>query len=340
MNKSSSSSKNHVFTRFIKIFVALLLVTTFVFSSATPAFAKKAKKKTRKPKGHIILLTTFPSNIFATDSFRIKPKLKVKVKKGVYRYGKVRFTYKSSNRRVATVNSKGVVTGVSKGNVTITIKSSNGVKRKFPLRVKGIDKLVALTFDDGPSIHTPRLLEAMHDNGFHGTFFMVGTFVQGNQGTLKKMLKYRNELGIHGWNHPYYSKMSQAEVASDIDRTRNLICSYTGVSPNLVRPPYGSHNATTLAAFSQMGCSCCMWNTDIEDWKYFNAAVVENNILNRVHPGAVLVIHDSHSWSVDAIISAMPKLKAQGYELCTVSDFCRLKGINLSPGSSFYGTDN
>ena len=327
-------SSNRVF----KNILIATLILTFVLSSSETAMAK-TKKVSKKPKGHIILVQKYPKTIYATEHFRFKPKLKVKVKKGKYRYGKVKFSYSSSNKKVATVNRKGVVTGTGAGDATITIKSSNGVRRSYQIKVKGIDKLVALTFDDGPSEHTSRLLDAIKENGFHGTFFMVGCYAQNQPDVLRKMVNYGNEPAIHSWAHADYTTMSQDAVAADIESTRNTIMNYTGVSPTLVRPPYGSYNASTLEAFRQKACSCIMWNTDIEDWKYFNAVTVENNIMSRVHPGAVLVIHDSHSWSVDAIIAAMPKLKAQGYELVTVSQFAKLKGIKLTPGSKFTGTD-
>ncbi len=315
--------------RFIVLFFVFVLVLNYSFSNV--AFAKGKKN---------VELKGVREYIFVGDSFVITPKVKKSYKKNfVAQSGQaVSFTYKSSNKKVATVSKNGKVKGKKKGKVKITISSNFGYKKVIKLEVKGTDKLVVLSFDDGPSEYTPRLLEAMKKNGYHGTFFMVGNQAQNRKSVLKTMVKYGNEVGMHSWQHDAYGKMEEKDIIADINKTRKLIKDYTGVTPKLVRPPYGSKGDETLAAFKKAGSPCIMWNTDIEDWKTTETATVEKNILNRVHPGAVLVIHDSHSWSVNAIINAMPKLKKKGYELVTVSEFARIRGINLSPGSVFTGT--
>ncbi len=316
--------------RSFAIFVLLFL---FVFSTVFSGIDTQAGGN---KKG--IKLSGIKEYIFVGDSFVITPKFSSKSARKTSDGNKVTFTYKSSNSKIATVSSKGKVKGKKKGKVKITVKSNSGFKKIIKLEVKGTDKLVVLSFDDGPSQYTSRLMEAMKKNGYHGTFFMVGCYAAGRKEVVKTMVKNGNEIGIHSWKHDAYGKMSESAVVADVNKTKKLLKDYTGVTAKVVRPPYGSVGSSTNSALKKAGCSCVLWNTDIEDWKVFNASKVEKNILNRVHPGAVLVIHDSHSWSVDAIISAMPKLKKQGYELVTVSEFCRLKGISNKPGDVITGT--
>ena len=307
-------------TRILRALLSIIIVLSILLDNGHCLAEKRNKGMILKKK---------PEYIFVGDTFKLSPKVKGE---------KVKFTYKSSNKKIATVNKKGKVKGKKKGKVKITITADNGMKKVVKLEVKSTDKLIMLTFDDGPGEHTERLLKAMKKNGYHGTFFMVGCQLTKRPAVAKKMVKNGNELGIHSWNHDAYAKLSTSAVEADVKRTRKLIKDCTGKKSVLVRPPYGSYNESTIQALKNTGCACIMWNTDIEDYKFFDAGKVEHNILTRVHPGAVLLVHDSHKWSVDAIISAMPKLKKQGYELVTVSEFARLKGLSLKPGQVIKGT--
>ena len=249
-----------------------------------------------------------------------------------------KITFSSSNKKVATVSKKGVIKAKKKGTVKLTAKAYNGVKASVKLQIKSSSKLICLTFDDGPSSYTPKLLDALKKYNFHGTFFMVGVEAQGKKSTIQTMMKNGNELGMHSWHHDYLTKMSEAQIESDVAKTRALIKDYTGVSPVMFRPPYGATNDTVYKALKNKGCPVIMWNINVNDYETTSSEVVYNNIKKRVHPGAVLVLHDSHSWSVDGLIKAMPELKNQGYELVTVSEFARLKKIKLAPGKRFVGT--
>ena len=269
--------------------------------------------------------------IFTNDT----AKLTANVNKNAYSR---KITFASSNKKVATVSSAGVVKGKKKGTVKLTAKTYNGVKKTVKLHVKSKSKLICLTFDDGPSGETPRLLKALKKYNYHGTFFMVGVEAQGKKNTIKTMKANGNELGMHSWHHDYLTKMTKEQVEADITKTRNLIKSYSGVSPTLFRPPYGATSDTVYAAFKSKGCPCIMWNINVKDYETTSSEVVYNNIKKTVHPGAVLVIHDSHAWSVTGLIKSLPWLKSQGYELVTVSEFARLKGIKLEPGKKFVGT--
>ncbi|MCR4717446.1 MAG: polysaccharide deacetylase family protein, partial [Lachnospiraceae bacterium] len=248
-----------------------------------------------------------------------------------------KYTYSSSSKRVATVDKKGVVTGKAKGTVTITVKTYNNKKASVKIRVKSAAKLICLTFDDGPGEHTPQMLAALKKYDYHGTFFMVGTQISGKKDTLLTMLKDGHELGMHSWQHDNLDNLTQAQVEADIDKTRALIKKYTGVYSKIMRPPYGNADSEVLAAFKAKGVPCILWNSNIEDYLTTSSTVVTNNILKVSRDGVVLLVHDSHSWSVTGLINALPTLKRQGYELVTVSEFCRLRHKKLTAGTKFFG---
>ncbi len=286
------------------------------------------------PKGKI-KVKKLPKYLFEKEKFKLKVKLKVDGKKV-----KTKFKFKSSKKKVITVSKKGKLKAHKDGKAKITIKSKTGAKFKFKVKVKDTGKLVALTFDDGPGAETPRLLEAMKKLDYHGTFFVVGKYATNAKDLMKKMLKNGNEIGIHSWNHDSYAYMAQSSVEADIKKMKEMIKDKTGYKPFLVRPPYGAKNDATIAAIKNKNCACVMWNTNIEDYLTTSASVVENNIMSRVHPGAILVIHDSHKWSVDGVIAAMKRLKDKGYELCSISEFTKVKKLSTAPGQIISGTAN
>jgi len=286
-----------------------------------------------KPAPKKINVTTKKDYVFKGQKMKVKVAINNK-------YACSTYEYKSSDPSVCKVSKNGMLTARKKGDVKITVKAFNGVKKSIKVKIKDTDKLVALTFDDGPSDNTRRLLKEMDELDFHGTFFMVGTMIRGNGDILRTMKDNGNELAVHAWNHGNLANMSKSQVIADMKRTANLINEYTGVDVNLMRPPYGSYNATTIKALKAIDYSCIIWNINVEDYLTTDSNVVYNNILRCVHPGAVLVIHDSHSWSVDGVIKAMKQLKKQGYEFCTVSEFCKVKGLKLGGGEKIFGTTN
>lgn len=249
------------------------------------------------------------------------------------------FKYKSSNKRVATVTSKGIVKTKSPGNATITVSTYNGVSKKVKVRVKDPAMAVALTFDDGPVYsNTSPILNTLKDYEYHATFFMVGYEVAPCKELVKKMVKDGHELGVHTWDHPNLFRLSEAAIDDSIQKTRKAIYDACGQYPAVFRPPYGNTNDTVSKVCRKYKMPIIIWNTDMEDWKVNSSVIIKNNILNRVHPGAVILIHDLHAKSRDAIIAAIPELKKRGYELVTVSELAKLRGVKLKPGEKFYGT--
>lgn len=196
--------------------------------------------------------------------------------------------------------------------------------------------MVALTFDDGPSKHTDRLLDVFAKNGGKGTFFVVGNLIEGKEETLRRVALEQHEIGNHSWNHRQFTKLGTEELTDQIMNTKAKIYDVTGVNTNLVRPPYGSFNDHTKSVASYLGVSLVNWSLDTLDWKTKNADAVYQEIMSNVKDGDIILCHDLHKTTVDAMERVIPDLIAKGYQLVTVSELLSQEGNEIKAGKVYF----
>ena len=197
--------------------------------------------------------------------------------------------------------------------------------------------MLALTFDDGPSANTDRLLNAFAAHGGKGTFYVVGNMVDSRPDTLKRMAAEGHEIAGHSWNHRQLTKLGDEELTMQFMSTRAKIYDVTGIDPVTMRPPYGAYNDTVKAKAEELGISMIYWSVDTLDWKYKNADTVYNAVMNGAKDGVIILCHDLHKTTVDAMERAIPDLIAQGYQLVTVSEMLTYNGEALEPGKVYFG---
>jgi peptidoglycan/xylan/chitin deacetylase (PgdA/CDA1 family) len=181
---------------------------------------------------------------------------------------------------------------------------------------------VAMTFDDGPhGANTPRLLEMLKQRKIHATFFLVGQCVAEFPDIAKRIVAEGHEIANHSWSHPQLTTMSDSAVREQIQKTHDAIVNATGVTPKLLRPPYGAFNARQRAwAHSEWGYKCILWDVDPLDWKVRNAEHVKTEILKQTVPGSIILSHDIHKTTVDAMPETLDALLAKGFKFVTVSE--------------------
>ncbi|WP_329219328.1 polysaccharide deacetylase family protein [Streptomyces sp. NBC_01485] len=177
-------------------------------------------------------------------------------------------------------------------------------------------KCLALTFDDGPGADTARLLDILAANDAHATFFVVGQNAAAHPDLLRAMAKAGHEIGNHSWSHADLTRLGPTELREQISRTNDAVKAATGKNPTLLRPPYGAVNPAVKAA---AGLPIALWNYDTEDWKYRDSTKVADSVLNNAKPGDIVLLHDIHPTSVDAVPRILTSLKEQGYHFVTVS---------------------
>ena len=196
--------------------------------------------------------------------------------------------------------------------------------------------MIALTFDDGPSAQTQRLLDIFQTYGGKGTFFVLGSTLDSRQEALKRIANDGHEIGNHSWSHSQFTEISSEEVRKEITDTRNKIYDITGVDSTLVRPPHGACNERIQAIGKELGVSFVNWSVDTVDWKSKNANAVYNEIMKDAADGHIILCHDLYKTTVDAMERAIPDLIEKGYQLVTVSELLTCRGGEIIAGNIYY----
>ena len=205
-----------------------------------------------------------------------------------------------------------------------------------PVRAAEDEKWVALTFDDGPSgALTERLLDGLAARDVKATFFVCGYRVAEYPAALRRIAAEGHEIGLHSEKHDYMQKMDYEAVLDDLTRCRAEVAECCGTQARLFRPPGGLYSETVLRASSKLDLSLILWSVDPEDWDAKKAASVLPTIRKEVFPGSVILMHDLHESSVDAALTAIDELRAQGYRFCTVSELAEKSGTPLQPGEIY-----
>ena len=198
---------------------------------------------------------------------------------------------------------------------------TENTENDLPVTTIDPDKpMVALTFDDGPSKHTARLLDIFATYGGKGTFFVVGNLIDNRADTVKRMADEGHEVAGHSWSHRQLTKLTPSELTDQIMTTRAKIYEVTGVDSTVIRPPYGAFNSDVKEVCANLGIVMVNWSIDTLDWKNKNADMVYNAIMKDIKDGAIILCHDLHSTTVDAMERVIPDLIEQGYQLVTVSE--------------------
>lgn len=187
------------------------------------------------------------------------------------------------------------------------------------------NKVVALTFDDGPDPkYTPILLETLHLEGVKATFFVLGNQAEQSPQILSWMHKAGHEIGNHGYSHPDIKKLKKAQIYDQIKRAEKIILSATGYKPTCYRPPGGVVTTSVMKAAYDAGYELIHWSVDPKDWKRNRTSeVITGSIKNKVGAGDIILFHDggvNQEESLKALITLIHDLKQEGYHFVTISE--------------------
>lgn len=195
-----------------------------------------------------------------------------------------------------------------------------------------VGAMVALTFDDGPSKYTDRILDTLAKYNGKATFFVVGNNVGAHADVLKRAYDMGMEIGNHTMTHPNLKSLSEDAVNRELTGAANKISDIIGVKPTLLRPPYGNYNSTVS---SVSGTPLILWSIDTLDWKTRNADKTVSCVLNEVKDGSIILMHDLYDATAAAAERIIPELTKRGYRLVTVSELARAKGCTLTNGKAY-----
>jgi peptidoglycan/xylan/chitin deacetylase (PgdA/CDA1 family) len=178
-------------------------------------------------------------------------------------------------------------------------------------------KVVALTFDDGPSIYTTQVISILVRQKAKGTFFVLGQNVPGFERQLQRELAWGFEIGNHSFNHPQYPSAGQ------LSQTTERIQRASGFTPCLFRPPYGAVNRSLIGRARAQGMMTINWDVDPQDWATPGSGAIYSRIVNNTRPGSIILMHDGggpRGQTVAALPNVIRTLRARGYEFATVSE--------------------
>ena len=189
------------------------------------------------------------------------------------------------------------------------------------------DKVVALTFDDGPSKYTEKILNVLKKYNACGTFFLIGNKVDFYGDTLSRILKEGSEIGNHSYNHKLLTRLSKEEFQEELNKTQEAIKKVTGFTPALFRPTYGGYT-NTLKSYTDL--KFVLWDVDSRDWQVKTKDKILKNVLPNVKSGSIVLMHDNHEYALNALDDIISNLKNQGYKFVTVSELLELKKLRES----------
>lgn len=193
-------------------------------------------------------------------------------------------------------------------------------------------RVIALTFDDGPHPQlTPQLLDILRQNGVRATFFVVGSNVKAHPDIVRRAMAEGHEIANHSWSHPALTKLGASGLQHEIEGTNDAVEAATGRRPVNMRPPYGALNSRVREYLTKnRNLNIILWSVDPLDWKRPGAATVAQRLVEGAAPGGILLAHDIHPGTIEAIPEVIARLKEKGYRFATVSQLLALQGYGSS----------
>lgn len=208
------------------------------------------------------------------------------------------------------------------------------IKEKKSEKVES-EKKVALTFDDGPNAtSTVRLLNLLEEESVEATFFLLGQMVTKHPEVAKKIVDQGHEIANHSYSHPDLTTLAGDEVKMEVTKADEAIFLATGVLPKTFRPPYGAVNQDVI---KKVGLPIIQWDVDSLDWKLRDPNGISKKVTEETQNGSIILLHDIHDRSVEAVPKIIRHLKQEGYQFVTVSE---LLAYEPKPYHQYFGANN
>ncbi len=232
------------------------------------------------------------------------------------------------------VSTGQVKTSSNTGYSTPKIAGAAPLKANFPksagitfTRVQCPGNFIAITFDDGPHPeNTPRLLDMMRARNIKGTFYVIGNNVDLYPQILRRTVAEGHEIGNHTQTHRLLSKLSNDQVRKELSSCRDAIGRAAGVKPRTMRPPYGGlRQDQREMVHAEFGYPTILWSVDPLDWKRPGASVVTSRILAGTTAGGIVLAHDLHAQTIDAMPATLDGLLRRGFQFVTVSQLLAMQ---------------
>lgn len=205
------------------------------------------------------------------------------------------------------------------------IRASGAEKERFVYRrVNTEEKIVAITFDDGPHPkYTAEILDVLAEYGAKATFFVIGKNLEQYGALARRAVEEGHEIGNHTYSHAVLPPLDRASLEREIADSEGLIEEWIGSRPILFRPPGGITSAAVEALVTGSGDKIILWDVDTKDWAGRESADIVKTVMEKTVPGSIILFHDyvsGKNTTVDALKEILPRLCAAGYRFVTVSE--------------------
>ena len=185
-------------------------------------------------------------------------------------------------------------------------------------------KYVALTFDDGPhATVTPRILNTLSEHHAKATFFMLGNQVEYYPKLVQRVAEEGHEIGNHSKTHIDLTAVDNDRLNEDLNDTNELVKDITGYFPAYIRPPYGAYSDHIINQATELNQPIILWSVDSLDWKSRNSDAINQEVMSHVSNGSIILMHDIHETTADALPRVIDNLEADGYKFVTVSELLK-----------------
>lgn len=212
------------------------------------------------------------------------------------------------------------------------------VRRLDMLKIDPDKKLLALTFDDGPSAKTHLVLDALEANNARATFFVVGYTIEGHADSIPRAIDLNCEIGNHSYDHRDFRRLDAATFVQEFQKTADIVSDLYGYDMRLCRPPYGSYGPGVYEGAKEMGYALIGWSRSTGDSGSASAYAVYASCLNMAADGAIILMHDSMKTTTSVASQFIPALIEKGFQLVTVSELLFLCDVKAEPGVCYVGT--
>ena len=227
-------------------------------------------------------------------------------------------------------DQNGAGDGTDNGDNGVNIKNRENFD--YSLGLDPEKPIIALSFDDGPSVYTERIIAALQANGAEATFFMVGYNVKNYKDVVRSVYNAGMEIGNHTMDHKNLKEQSKETIRSQVFDNEDLINSIVPVGRIIVRPPYGNHNSTVRSIVQRPMFN---WSVDSLDWKTRNADSIVAQIKQDARDGYIVLMHDLYETTAEAAERIIPWLISEGYQVTSISKMFKARGVKVEDGKVY-----
>lgn len=199
--------------------------------------------------------------------------------------------------------------------------------------------MVALTFDDGPSEETDRIVKVLAQYNARATFCVIGNKVESFGDVLKRTIANGNQIVSHTWKHPHLDQISAKSVQTQLEKTNEAVKAVAGYQIKGLRPPYGAVNKNVRSVCKQLDMFIITWNIDSLDWQTRSTSKTYRAIIKGAKNGNVILMHDLYSTTASAVERAVPELVEKGIQLVTVSELLSYRKEPVEAGNVYTNVD-